>query len=63
MSLTVSLTRDEAIDNYKVLLKKKKDLTRKNRGLQTKLAQYIRKNKIDLEGKKNSCVTNGTSKE
>ena len=54
MSLTVSETtsrnREQAIENYKALLKKKKDLSRKNRALQTKISQYIRKNKIDLEG-------------
>ena len=54
MSLTVGTNRDreQSIENYKGLLKKKKDLARKNRALQTKIAQYIRKNKIDLEGKK-----------
>ena len=54
MSLTVGTSRDreQAIDNYKALLKKKKDLGRKNRALQTKISQYIRKNKIDLEGRK-----------
>ena len=49
MSLTVT-SREQVIDNYKLLLKKKKDLTRKNRAVQTKIAQYVRKNKIDLEG-------------
>ena len=43
-------TREQNIENYKLLIKKKKDLTRKNRALQTKIAQYVRKNKIDLEG-------------
>ena len=54
MSLTVgtSRDRDQAIEHYKALLKKKKDLGRKNRALQTKISQYIRKNKIDLEGKR-----------
>ena len=54
MSLTVGTNRDreQSIENYKGLLKKKKDLARKNRALQTKIAQYIRKNKIDLEGKR-----------
>ena len=53
MSLTVGTNRDreQSIENYKGLLKKKKDLGRKNRALQTKISQYIRKNKIDLEGK------------
>ena len=32
------------------MLKKKKDLTRKNRAVQTKIAQYARKHKIDLTG-------------
>ena len=32
------------------MLKKKKDLTRKNRAVQTKIAQYVRKHKIDLTG-------------
>ena len=52
MSLTVGTNRDrdQAIETYKALLKKKKDLSRKNRALQTKISQYIRKNKIDLEG-------------
>ena len=51
MSLTVA-TREQSIDNYRALLKKKSDLTRKNRAMQTKIAQYIRKNKIDIDGKK-----------
>ena len=51
MSLTVGTNRDreQSIENYKGLLKKKKDLGRKNRALQTKISQYIRKNKIDLD--------------
>ena len=49
MSLSVN-TREQNIENYKLLIKKKKDLTRKNKALQTKIAQYVRKNKLDLEG-------------
>ena len=41
-------SREQAIENYKSLLKKKKDLSRKNRALQTKIAQHTRKNKLDL---------------
>ena len=41
-------SREQAIENYKSLLKKKKDLSRKNRALQTKIAQHARKNKLDL---------------
>ena len=64
MSLTVGTNRDreQSIENYKGLLKKKKDLARKNRALQTKIAQYIRKNKIDLEGKKNERNVNNEKK-
>ena len=49
-SLSAINTREQAIDQYKALLKKKKDLTRKNRAVQTKIAQYARKHKIDLTG-------------
>ena len=42
--------REQNIEQYKALLKKKKDLTRKNRALQTKIIQYARKHKIDLCG-------------
>ena len=50
MTLSTINTREQAIDQYKALLKKKKDLTRKNRAVQTKIAQYARKHKIDLTG-------------
>ena len=43
-------SREQLIENYKSLLKKRKDLTRKNRSLQTKIGQFLRKNKMDLTG-------------
>ena len=48
--LGTSSSRDQAIETYRSLLKKKKDLTRKNRALQTKIAQFARKHKVDLCG-------------
>ena len=45
---SAATTREQAIEDYKALLKKKKDITRKNRAIQTKIAHYVRKNKIDL---------------
>lgn len=49
-TLSATNSREQAIDQYKALLKKKRDLTRKNRAVQTKIAQYVRKHKIDLTG-------------
>ena len=48
--LGTTSSRDQAIETYRSLLKKKKDLTRKNRALQTKIAQFARKHKVDLCG-------------
>ena len=45
---TATTSREQSIENYKALLKKKKDITRKNKAIQTKIAHYVRKNKIDL---------------
>ena len=42
MMLSTKNTREQNIETYKALLKKKKDLTRKNRAVQTKIAQYAR---------------------
>ena len=50
MSTTpVTSSREQAIDSYRALLKRKKDTKRKNNMIQTKIAHYVRKNKIDLE--------------
>ena len=49
LSTTPATTsREQAIENYKALLKKKKDINRKNKAIQTKISQYVRKHKIDL---------------
>lgn len=45
-------TREQAIERYSALVKKRRDIARKNLMLQTKIAQYVRKNKIDLTSTK-----------
>jgi cell division protein FtsB len=51
LSTTPATTsREQAIENYKALLKKKKDINRKNKAIQTKIGHFLRKNNIDLAG-------------
>ena len=40
--------REQAIEKYTALTKHKRDLQRKNKKIQTKIAQHLRKNKIEL---------------
>ena len=55
-------TREQAIERYTALVKKRRDIARKNLAVQTKIAQYLRKNKIDLTSTK--CgLENMTSEE
>jgi hypothetical protein len=43
-----SSIRDQAIEKYLALIKHKRELQRKNQKIQTKIAQHLRKNKIEF---------------
>ena len=43
-----SSIRDQAIEKYLALIKHKRELQRKNQKIQTKIAQHLRKNKVEL---------------
>ena len=43
-----SSIRDQAIEKYLALTKHKRELQRKNQKIQTKIAQHLRKNKIEF---------------
>merc|ERR1712050_288675 len=45
---TGSSIRDQAIEKYLALTKHKRELQRKNQKIQTKIAQHLRKNKIEF---------------
>ena len=45
---TSPTSREQAIERYTALVKKRRDIARKNLMIQTKISQYLRKNKIDL---------------
>ena len=51
----ITSSREQAIDSYRALLKRKKDTKRKNNMMQTKIANYVRKNKIDLGNNIANC--------
>ena len=49
---TSPITREQAIERYTALVKKRRDISRKNLMLQTRIAQFVRKNNIKLASTK-----------
>ena len=47
-SRVVSSIREQAVEKYTALTRHKRELVRKNQKIQTKIAQHLRKNKIEL---------------
>ena len=59
---TSPITREQAIERYTALVKKRRDISRKNLMLQTRIAQFVRKNNIKLASTKCS-LENMTAEE